>query len=96
MGCVQIHKLERWSKLHALPLRVKVHLKAKMFGETTGQTLADMLNRQTLKPKSPVMRGEILRTLDLEHMFQLDQVSCTSAPRSGSHRLMQLTIVHSS
>lgn len=46
-----------------------------MFGETTGQTLTDILNRQTLKPKSPIMRGEIMRTLDLEHMFQLDQVS---------------------
>jgi hypothetical protein len=48
-----------------------------MFGETTGATLVDILNRQTLKPKSPVMRGEIMRTLDLEHMFQLDQVSAT-------------------
>ena len=76
---MQIHKVERWSKLHSLPLRVKVHLKAKMFGETTGATLVDILNRQTLKPKSPVMRGEILRTLDLEHMFQLDQVSKPSA-----------------
>ena len=74
---MQIHKVERWSKLHSLPLRVKVHLKAKMFGETTGATLVDILNRQTLKPKSPVMRGEIMRTLDLEHMFQLDQVSAT-------------------
>ena len=68
-----IHKVERWSKLHALPLRVKVHLKAKMYGETSGATLVDVLNRQTLKPKSPLMRGEILRTLDLEHLFQLDQ-----------------------
>lgn len=76
-GRTQIHKVERWSKLHSLPLRVKVHLKAKMFGETTGATLVDILNRQTLKPKSAVMRGEILRTLDLEHMFQLDRVGAT-------------------
>ena len=68
-----IWKVERWSKQHSLPLRVKIHLKGKMFGSTSGPTLVDVLNRQTLKPKSPVMHGEILRTLDLEHMFQLDQ-----------------------
>jgi hypothetical protein len=91
----QIDEVERWSKLHALPLRVKVHLKAKMFGETTGPTLVDILNQQTLKPKSPVMRGEILRTLDLEHMFQLDQVRRASCVRLGvvSERAVRGSIV---
>ena len=50
-----IWKVERWSKKHSLPLRVKIHLKSKMFGATSGPTLVDILNGQTLKPKSPVM-----------------------------------------
>ena len=68
-----IHQLERWSKRGVMPVRVKVYLHAKLYGRTTGPTLVDILNRQSLKAKSPVMQGEILRTVDTEHLFQMDQ-----------------------
>ena len=54
-----IHQLERWSKRGVMPVRVKVYLHAKLYGRTTGPTLVDILNRQSLKAKSPVMQGEI-------------------------------------
>ena len=73
-------KIERWSPPGTLKMRVKCHVDALLYGETTPENMVDHLNRQTLKNDSPVMQGTVLRSLDLENIFVLDQSGAICAP----------------
>ena len=72
---LKLVRVERWSKRGREPVRVKCHLEAQMFGPTTARNLVDHLAQETVKMNSPLMRGEITRSIDLEHTVWLDQVS---------------------